>query len=131
MPSLSTALQTRLLGWLKGQPLGTPPTALRVALSTTIPNPDGTNLTEPPANAGYARQTLTLGAVSSEAGVSSVKNASPVVFIAANPWPAVLYMTVHDQDGNMLFYGPLAAPRTAQKDDAVAFGTGTIQIRLK
>lgn len=131
MPSLSYALHDRLLGWLKGGPIGAPPTALRVALSTTPPNPDGTNVNEPPSASGYTRQPLILGEITRDAGVTSCKNTSPIVFIATANWPAVAHMSVHNQDGVMLFYGPLASPRTALAEDAIAFGTSTIQIRLK
>lgn len=78
-----------------------------LALSTTIPNADGSNFTEPPASLGYGRFTLTtndttvFGNVTVENGTATVTNITPILrWIATGSWGRIraigLFATLQD-----------------------------------
>lgn len=132
MPALSYALQADLINWLKGSAFPTAPTGLKMALLTVAATPDGASVTEPSGAAGYARQDVTLGAITTDAGVSTVKNATPLVFgPSTSDWPAVSHMGVYTAAGDLLFYSPLAAARTCIAGDSISFGANALQLRLR
>lgn len=92
-----------------------PSTNYYYALSTTSPNPDGTNVTEPVGN-GYARVTKTRGGPFAAAGSgtpSAIANANEeIVFpLATGSWGTVSHWAIYDAvtAGNMLFYGALTS----------------------
>lgn len=65
-------------------------------------------------------------------GVTSCSNTNAIVFpTATQNWPSATYLGVFSTQGDLLFYGPLAAARAVGQGDALAFGEGTIQLRLK
>ncbi|AXQ69705.1 hypothetical protein HOU03_gp123 [Caulobacter phage CcrSC] len=131
MPSLSYPVHAKLFNWMKGASFGSAPSSLRVALLTAAPNPDGTGIAEP-SGLGYARQPLTLSAISVADGISTVKNDNAIIFGAATAqWPAVTHLGVFGSDGTLLFYGPLAASRVCTAGDSIAFGIGSVQLRLR
>lgn len=132
MPVLTYTLHAAILNWLKGTPMPTAPTSLEVGLLTAAPNPDGTGVAEP--SGGYARQTVTFGAITTGAGISTIKNSAPVVFgpVSGSDWAAVTHLGVFNgADDSLLVYGPLAAQRVAPVGDTISFGVNTIQIRPK
>lgn len=130
--NLSYALHANILGWVKGSAMPTAPTSVKLALLTVAPNPDGTGVTEPSGSDGYARQTVTFGAIATAAGVSTIKNSAPVVFGAATAdWATVTWAALFTQDGTMLAYGPLPASRTVVSGDQMSFGNNAIQLRLR
>lgn len=133
MPTLTYSLQAAVLNWLKGTPFPTAPTSLKVALLVAAPNSDGSGVIEPNSGSGYTRQTLTLGALTSADGITSVQNSAPVVFgpVTGSNWSPVSYMAVFSNDGTMQFFGALAAQRVGQVGDQVAFAANSIQLRLK
>lgn len=92
-----------------------PATNYHYALSTTAPNADGTNVTEPVGN-GYARVTKTRGGPFAAAGSgspSSIANANDEIVwpLATGSWSTLSHWAIYDQatGGNMLFYGTLSA----------------------
>ncbi len=134
MPVLSYTLHAAILGWLKGVTMPSAPATLQVGLLTAAPNPDGTGVSEPSGGSGYAREDVTFGSVTTDTGISTIKNSAPVVFgpASTNPWTPVIYMGVFNgDDDSLLAYGPLAAQRTAPVGDTISFGVDAIQIRLK
>lgn len=131
MPSLTYTLHARIINWMRGVTFAPPCVNLKVGLFTTAPQPDGTGIYEP-TDTGYTRQTIVLTPPSTAAGVTTTKNAQPVVFgPAATSWTPVNYLGVFGDDGALLFYGPLAAQRAPAPGDAVAFAASAIQLRLR
>lgn len=137
--AFSVDLHARLFGWIKGAAFGTPPTAIYLALLTAAPAPDadGTDLTDlEPGNGntlGYERQEVTFGDLTVTEGVTSMRNAAPVVFgaVATSDWPAVTHAALVDNTGEMIAYGPLGATRVAPVGDQISFGANAIQLRGK
>lgn len=92
-----------------------PSTNYYYALSTTAPNADGTNVTEPVGN-GYARVSKTRGGPFAAAGSgtpSAIANANDEILwpLATGSWGTVSHWAIYDaaSGGNMLFYGALAS----------------------
>jgi hypothetical protein len=130
MPVLSYRTNLVTLNWLKGIPTP-PPAALYLAALTQAPNPDGSNLHEVVGGA-YERRELTLGPITQAAGLSSTANAGAIVFPTASlDWPTITHLGVFSDAGDLLVYGPLAAPRGLKSGDALAFAEGSIQVRLR
>lgn len=134
MAGLSRQLQENIANWVRGSAMPAAPASLRVALSSTPINDDGTGITEPILVNGYQRLTVTLTApVHTEGAGTMVSNANALVFgPAVNvPWPTITHAAVFDNAGNMLFKGPVATPRTAIVGDTLSYGIGTIQFRVR
>lgn len=131
--ALSTTLHADILAWIKGTAMPTAPSALRLGLLTAAPHADGTGVTEPNGANGYARQPVILGPVSVNSGISSVSNTNAIVFgPATSAWPTVTHAAVFNlDDGEMLWFGPLPASRTAPSGDSISFGAGALQLRIK
>jgi hypothetical protein len=89
------------------------PSKYYIGLSTTAPNINGTNVTEP-SGSGYTRMELTsLGAPSS--GV--VTNTAAIDFPESTAsWGTATHFVIYDAltNGNLLQYGPLSTPRSIE-----------------
>lgn len=132
MPALSYALHADLINWLKGSAFPAAPSGLKLGLLTVAATPEGASVSEPSNTAGYARQDVTLGAITTAAGVSTVGNSAPMVFGPATAdWAPVAHMGVFSAAGDLLFYSPLAAPRTCKAGDSISFGANALQLRLR
>lgn len=132
--ALSQFLQGEIMDWVKGGAMPAAPTSLQIGLLTSAPAHDGSGISEPNNLNGYSRQPVSFGATTVSAGVSSITTANSVVFgpVTGTAWGTVTHAAVFNADtGDMLFYGPLAASRTAPVGDSVSFGAGAIQFRLK
>lgn len=130
MPILTYATNRVLMRWLRGIPTA-PPVGLFVGALTQAPNVDGTGVVEVSAG-GYQRRALILGEEVQSAGVTSSGNDGAVIFpTATQDWPSVTHLGVFSETSDLLFYGPLAAPRAIRTGDSLAFGDGTIQLRLR
>lgn len=130
MPTLSYATHRMVMKWLRGIQT-TAPTALSVGALTGVPNPDGSNVYEL-AGGGYQRRSITLSEEITSGGVTTSQNTTAIVFPTASAnWPTVTHLGIFSNTGDLLFYGALAAPRAIQQGDALSFGVGTIQLRLK
>lgn len=130
MPTLTYKTNRVLMHWLRG--IATPPPAgLFVAALTQSPNVDGTGVQEV-AVGGYQRRPLVLGEETQAGNYTSSYNDNAIVFPTATvDWPSVTHLGVFDDTGNLLVYGPMAAPRQVKAGDTLAFGEGTIQLRLR
>lgn len=130
MPTLSYATHAMVVQWMRGIPT-TPPASLNIGALLVAPNPDGSGISEP-VTGGYNRRAVIMGAAVVSAGVTTTQNTNDVIFPTASaPWPQVTYLGLFADSGDLLAYGPLAAPRAIGLGDALAFGAGTIQLRLK
>jgi hypothetical protein len=131
MSGFSRTVQLAIANWLRGTAMPSAPTSLLLALSTTVIQDDGSQLTEP--GGGYTRLPVTLTApVHTQGSGTVVRNVSGAVFGPATvPWPAVVSVAVMDQSGNILLKGNLTAPKTAAVGDALPFGIGTLEFNVR
>jgi len=133
MPVLSYEVHENILNWMKGSAFPSAPASLRLALLTAEPNPDGTGIAEPNGGHGYGRQVVAFGAITTDNGISTMKNSAPVVFGPASTsgWATATHVGLFSVGGDLLAYGPLPAQRTAPLGDTISFGAEAVQIRLK
>lgn len=89
------------------------PDSYYIGLSTTAPNVNGTNVTEP-SGSGYTRMELTsLG----EPASGVVTNTGAIDFPESTAsWGTVTHFVIYDAsaEGNLLQYGPLSTPRSIE-----------------
>lgn len=108
------------------------PTSWFIALSTTAPNEDGTNITEPAGN--YARQPVDTGASSEwddPAGGGTTQNSLLIEFLAATvSYGSVGYVLLFDAitGGNAWFWSALDAPVTVDIGEVFRFPIGDLDI---
>lgn len=130
MPTLSYKTNLMVMNWLRGV-ASPPPTALYLGALTREPNPDGSNVLEL-AGGNYARRELVLEPPTQVGGITSAANLTAIVFpTASTDWQTVTHLAVFSDAGDLLLYGPLAAPRGVKAGDALAFAEGTVQLRLR
>ena len=90
------------------------PDEMWIGLSTTAPNINGTNVTEPAASAGYSRIKLDM---LSEPSVGVVTNSTSIDFNESTAsWGTVTHFVIFDAQngGNLLQYGALSTPRSVE-----------------
>ena len=119
---------TGVLGALASAP------TIHVALSTTAPAEDGTNVTEPVGNA-YARVATAAGDWSdpTDADPSVVDNVTAVNFpTPTGAWGTVTHFVLFDAltGGNVIASGALTASRAIVADDVVSFPIGDLDLTL-
>jgi hypothetical protein len=107
MPPLSTYLADKLIRLeARGEPYSFPAT-LYFALSTTMPNPDGSNVAEP-SGGGYTRLAVARNTTNWSAGSDgTVANAIELVWPTATAdWNTIVAIAIYDASGggNMLRY---------------------------
>lgn len=126
---------TYFLNCMAGNVFGTKtspaiPSTYYLGLSTTAPNVDGSNVTEP-TDTAYTRCELTS---LSEPSDGMVQNEESVEFpdSTAN-WGTVTHFVVYDAQtgGNLLLYGQLNKSRVIQEDSHVSFGVNQLKLTLK
>jgi hypothetical protein len=130
---LSTYLADKLIRLeVRGEAYSFPAT-LYFALSTTAPNPDGTNVTEP-SDSAYERLAVARNTTNwSTGGTGTAANAIELIWVTAeDDWDTVAYMAIFDAatGGNMLRYFPIP-PRTILDGGLfrVLVGLGTLSYR--
>lgn len=109
MAAFTDYLENHLLNLVLRGTTFTPPMAVYLALYTSNPGEAGTGTEVSGGN--YARQQLTFAAPNGKA----TENTNPVVFPTATvAWGNITHTAIVDAPtgGNVLFYSPLAAPRT-------------------
>ena len=132
--SLSQTVQGYFMAWVRGTDMPSAPQNLEIGLLTGLPNHDGTGVNEPNNLNGYSRQAVSFDAATVNGQVTTIQNSSALVFgpVTGSDWPTVTHAAVFDADtGDMLWYGPLPASRTAPVGDSASFGAGAIQFKLK
>src|SRR3990167_10678956 len=105
--------------------------ALWIAWSTTAPNADGTNVTEPVGN-NYSRTAITAGdwATSSARATS---NASAVTSATASgSWGTISHFALYDaaSAGNMIDYGTLDVSKAIGNGQSLRFAAGALDVTL-
>ena len=109
------------------------PNDFYLGFSTTSPNEDGTNVTEP-STSDYERIRLSRAEdvfAESEDGV--VRNETALYSVnTTNSWGELTHYCVFDAqyEGNLLFYGELSRPRTVDADMMLVLPIGAISFEL-
>lgn len=125
----SNYLLTALCQLVYGNNAFIPPATIYVGLSTSQPNPDGTNVTEPNIN-GYARVAVINDsthwhlAPGQPATGERQSNAQQLVFpVALGDWGTVTWVVLYDalSGGNFLGYGQLLTPENITTGQAYVF----------
>lgn len=128
--SLSNYAENLLLNWSLTNQQATRPTQWFVALFSDI-----NVVSDQPSNElnsstaqGYSRKAVSFDAAAN--GMTS--NSNMLKFSALNTWPTVGSIAIMDAatDGNMLFWGKLAYPKTLDNEDELQFAVNTIKIYL-
>jgi len=124
--AFSNYLLSALCKQVFGSTAFTPPATIYVGLSTSIPNADGTNVTEPSGN-GYARVAVVNdtshfhSAPSQPATGQRQSNVSSITFPQATGggWGTATYAVLYDaaSGGNFLGFGQLALPQAINAGD--------------
>ncbi len=132
--SVSTyAANKNLNAWFGSVALGAPAT-FYVALSTSTPNPDGSNVTEP-VSLGYNRVSISNGDKTNwtTATTASLSNSTAVTFPeSTGSWGTIVSIVLYDAltSGNMLFYDTLTPSRAVAINTTVYFAASGITISM-
>jgi hypothetical protein len=113
--------------------LSTRPT-LHIALSTTAPAADGSNVTEPVGN-NYARVATATSdwGTATLADPSTIANVNAVTFPqASGAWGTITHFAIYDAStsGNFIGHGTLPVPKAPTTNDTPAFGVGALVVSL-
>ncbi len=136
MGGFTRAVRKALLDHYFGKSVLTAPT-LYVGLSSTVPNSDGTGVTEP-SGGGYARVATasTDWNVASAADPALLDNANPVTFpVATLSWAAgenLTHAVLFDAAtaGNVVGFGTLAVAKPVLNGDTAEYAAGAIDVTL-
>lgn len=129
---LSTYARNGLIGHITGEAALAKPT-MYVALSTTAPNSDGSNVTEPTGGA-YARVNTTGDWGTPASG--SITNTAAINFPTATAdWTggaAQAYAVLYDAvtGGNMLGYGAFTVAKPVQNGDSLSINASGLTISM-
>mgnify|MGYP000938087003 FL=1 len=102
-------------------------TTLYLALSTTTPAKDGTNVTEPTTGA-YAR--VDVSSILSRSG-STISNTSDIVFTTAtDSWGTITHGVLYTAatDGTFVWFGALTTPKVVSSGSQCTVRTGELDI---
>ena len=107
---------------------------IHIALSTSAPAEDGSNVTEPVGN-NYARVAAPASDWNNatDADPSVIDNASSIDFpTPSGSWGTVTHFVIFDAltSGNVIASGALAASRAIGSGDTVSFPAGDLDITL-
>jgi hypothetical protein len=128
--------EKKILDLLLSNTAYTIPANVFVALSTSTPADDGTNVTEPSGN-NYSRVSVTNNATNWPAATgtspTSKANGTAVTFPqASGSWGTVTHFCLYDASsaGNFLAWGALAASKAVGLNDTASFAIGDLSFTL-
>ena len=101
-----------------------------IGLSTSEPNIEGGNVSEPPSNGGYSRVLLT---ELKEPVNGVITNKSSISFNeSTSDWGVITHFVIYDAatDGNLLMYDTLTSSRTVESDTVVMIKADSLQLTL-
>lgn len=135
--AFTTYGSTQVLSGLIGKGSG-PLSNCYIALSTTAPNADGTNFTEPLSSAGYARSIIGLSSTSATQVMSSpsggaTSNTSIIFFPEATAsWGTVTHFGLFTSQtgGSLVLYGTLTNPIAVAANYVPLFRVGNFSLTL-
>ena len=131
--SFTNFLELELLDHVLGNSAYPAPATVYVGLSTTAPNDDGTNFTEPVGGA-YVRAAVTNNLTNWPAAVSGTKqNGTTITFPeATSAWGSITHVGIFDAAvaGNLLMKGALSVARNIEIGDTAQFPPNNITVTL-
>ena len=109
------------------------PTNYYIGLSTTAPNSDGSGVSEPNSDFGYARVELDS---LSEPENGAVTNTNAISFEeSTNSWGVVTHFVIYDNptvgEGNLLMYGALSTPRSVETATIMTIKEGNLNLSVQ
>lgn len=107
------------------------PTEMWIGLSTTAPNINGTNVSEPAASAGYTRVKLDMLSAPSTGVVTNTANIDFNESTAS--WGIITHFVIYDAQngGNLLQYGALSTPRSVETATFMTIKTGYLNLSVQ
>ena len=136
--AFTTYGSTQVLNGLIGRSSTGPLSNCYIALSTTVPNADVTNFTEPSSAGGYARAIIGLSGtratqVMSAPAAGSTSNTSIIFFPEATAsWGTVTHFGLYTAQtgGNLVLYGTLTNPIAVAANYVPLFRVGNFSLTL-
>lgn len=125
---ISQYLGGQIAEWLRGNAMASAPASIYLALSSTTIAGTGVGITE--LGGTYARQPITLSAVSQSEGTGTItSNSAPLSFTGLAATVAT-HFAIFDAvtGGNMLFFGPIAAPISVSVGGTISFASGIVVV---
>lgn len=109
MANMTQFLQKKLLDHALNIASWTMPTNVYLALHTADPGEGGSTANEvSTSGTGYARQSLNGVMIATVLSTGRTTNSSAITFATATAdWGNISHVSIHDQAGNMLFYGAM------------------------
>ena len=113
-----------------------------LALSTTAPNKDGSNVTEPSSTLGYQRSALGGSSITrymgsptydASTGKYTITNAKEIHFnVATSGWGTITHFAIYTYatGGTMYYSGQLSSPINVAEGEVVVIKPGQIAISL-
>lgn len=124
----------RIMNRYFGSTTLTPAVTYYMGVSTTVPQPDGTGVTEP-VDVAYARVPITNNKVSfTVASLGSVENDIEFQFAEAQAdWGTITHFVLYDSltAGNLEIYGVLTSPRTVEDQTTLILSANALEITLE
>ncbi len=131
--SFGDYLENEILDHVFGAATYTPTPTIHVGLSTTTPNDDGTNVTEP-AGGSYARVAVTNNLTNWPAASGGQKSNGTVITFptATASWGTATYVVLYDNEApaNFLGYGALTPSKVIDNGDTAYFPVGTLTVQI-
>ena len=123
----SSYLRNKLVDHSLGTTAYTKPTAVYLAAFIGDPGATGTEIST--TDTGYGRQAVTFAGASSG---SAASNADVVFPVATDDWGTVSHLALYDSatGGNLLWYGPMATPKTIDSSDQLKVASGNFTVSL-
>lgn len=101
----------------------------KIGLSTTTPNVNGGNITEPAASAGYARVSAAQGAFKADNG--TITNKSYVYFPeATDSWGTVTHLCIYGSNDALRYFGAFTTPRLISANSVPLFRPDTLSVTM-
>ncbi len=108
------------------------PTAYYMGLSSTKPSADGTGITEPPADAGYARQKIDANNLGKPNNGACFNTADIDFPQSIAPWGKMTFFVLFDSEavgsGKALMYDELDEARTVETNTILSFKAGKVKL---
>ena len=140
MGMVNSRMSSTLEYWYGARAIPAAPASYWVALSTTTPNSDGSNFTEPAGGLGYTRQqydnisgNFTTASLGTGPNQQVVRNVNAVAFDqASGSWGTITHWGLYDaaSGGNVVDFGPLTTARNVQAGEQWSFAQNEMQFRL-
>ena len=133
----SEYLQVQVHKWIFTQGPDSMPGTFHIALSTTIPEPDGTGVTEPSPGTNYARSgisQLDFSNPQTSSGVTTTSNDIDITFNESiSSWGTIQAFAAYDLAslGQMLFGGLLDQSKLIEANTIAVFSTSDLKMSTK